>query len=71
MLLNYKLRNQRSNCYKYALKLFWNYLMKEYQQKRKKNIVPNLQYCKFEQDGWKNRIFFRKNKLNMSLYSNI
>ena len=28
-----------------------------------KQILPNLEYCQFEQDGWKNRISFRKNKL--------
>ena len=32
-----------------------------------KNILPNLQHRQFEQDGWENRIFFRKNKLNMNL----
>ena len=35
-------------------------------KKEKKFLVPNLQYCQFEQDGWKNRIFFRKNMLRMN-----
>ena len=36
-------------------------------KKRKSFFVPNLQYCQFEQDGRKNRMFFKKNKLNMNL----
>ena len=36
-------------------------------KKRKQFFEPNLQHCQFEQDGWKIRIFFRKNKLNMNL----
>ena len=40
---------------------------KNVNKKGKKMFVPNLKYCQFEQDGWKNRIFFRKNKLNMNL----
>ena len=40
---------------------------KNVNEKRKKFFVPTLQYCKFEQHDWKNRIFFRKNKLNMNL----
>ena len=33
--------------------------------------MPNLQYCQFKQDGWKNRTYFRQNKLSMKLQSNI
>ena len=40
-------------------------------KEEKKLFVPNLQNCQFEQDGWQNRIIFRKNKLNMNLWSNI
>ena len=39
---------------------------KNVNKKGKNFFVPNLQYSQFEQDGWKNRIFFRKNKLNMN-----
>ena len=39
---------------------------KNVSKKGKMFFVPNLQYCQFEQDGWKNRIFFRKNKLRMN-----
>ena len=39
---------------------------KNVNKKGKMFFVPNLQYCQFEQDGWKNRIFFRKNKLRMN-----
>ena len=42
-------------------------LWKNVSKKGKKFFVPDLQYCQFEQDGWKNRIFFRKNKLNINL----
>ena len=35
--------------------------------KKGKFFAANLQYCQFQQDGWQNRIFFRKNKLNMNL----
>ena len=40
--------------------------MEKCQRKRKKFIETNLQYYHFQQDGWKNRFFFRENKLNMN-----
>ena len=36
-------------------------------KKEKNFLIPNLQYYQFEQDGRKNIVFFRKNKLNMKL----
>ena len=33
-------------------------------KKEKQLFLPDLQYCQFQQDGWKNN-FFRKSNLNM------
>ena len=41
-------------------------LWKNFNKKGKKFFVPNLQFCQFEQNGWENRIFFRKNKSRKS-----
>ena len=49
-------------------KISW---LKNVNKKGKNIFLPNLQYCQFEQDGWKNRIFLRKNKLDMNLQPNI
>ena len=42
---------------------------KRVNKKRKSFFVPKSQCCQFEQDGWKNRTFFMKYKLNMKLQS--
>ena len=46
---------------------WWNIVNK----KVERIFEPHLQYCQFEQDGWKNRTFFMKDMLNMNLQSNI
>ena len=40
---------------------------KNFTETGKNLFLPNLQFCQFKEDGWKNRTFFMKGKLNMNL----
>ena len=40
---------------------------KNFTETGKNLFLSNLQFCQFKEDGWKNRTFFMKGKLNMNL----
>ena len=64
-------KNSESKKQPYRIYLPVNLADRRMSKKKQQHFfLLDLRYCHFEQDGWKNKTFFVKDKLNMNLQSN-